>query len=152
MISLYFHWARMKSRNSANNYKNLTAHNNTMTTTEHLQKIKAECERLLAIAEKRTQGKWRVDYSVSFNHIVTQAESEKPLNQRKAIATTHKMYSEKMALADVVYIAACAGAAEAGWRSTIAAVNDLLRYDLKIMQDDPFMKSILAAWPTELLS
>jgi hypothetical protein len=27
-----------------------------MTDTEHLQLIKAECERLLAIAEKRTQG------------------------------------------------------------------------------------------------
>jgi len=31
-----------------------------MTTTEHLQLIKAECERLLAIAEKRTQGEWYV--------------------------------------------------------------------------------------------
>lgn len=29
-----------------------------MTTTEHLNAIKARCHALLAIAEKRTPGKW----------------------------------------------------------------------------------------------
>ena len=59
-----------------------------MKTTEHLQKIKAKCQELLA--------------------------------------TTHKMYSPEQAANDIDFIASCAGNAEAGWRATIAAIDDWL--------------------------
>jgi len=67
-----------------------------MNPTEHLQLIKAECERLLAIAEKRWTRELISDVDFCAHTI-----------------------------ADATYIAACAGRAVAGWRATIAAVDKL---------------------------
>ena len=100
-----------------------------MTTTEKLQKIKAECERLLALAEKRTPGKWFP-------------------TGRTACYNAN----------DAEFIAACAGLAEAGWKATIAAIDDILPYLQDDYAADGFFRSghkwllnkraqpILAAW------
>ena len=65
-----------------------------MKTTEKLASIVAHCNANLALAAKRTHGKWA---AVSFARCV------KP--------------------DDAAYIAACTSAAESGWRSTIAAID-----------------------------
>jgi hypothetical protein len=129
----------------------MTPEKETMTTTEHLQKIKLECERLLTISEKRTQGKW--------------ISSHDPFKQRWQIDAWLSPFGGANigrcgpnGAYEASYIAACAGAAEAGWRSTIASINRLTltlgalplgHYampPLIAMRDE-----ILAAWPTELL-
>jgi len=115
-----------------------------MTTTEHLQLIKTECERLLAIAEKRTQGKWihREGFRMC---LFSDALHQDPV-----------LYGDEYVIdgTDADYIAACAGHAEAGWRSTIAAI-DLIFFVQKTYPDlcatIHAADEILAAWPIELL-
>lgn len=55
--------------------------------------------------------------------------------------------------ANATFIAACAGAAEAGWRATIAAIEQYNRFcclfDFDTIQ--PLADAILAAYPLELL-
>jgi hypothetical protein len=76
-----------------------------MTTTEHLQKIKSECERLLAFAER---------------------------------ATVSNYFT-------------CEGRCEAGWRSTIAAINLIFELHALDIPELTITKTIIAAWPIELL-
>ena len=70
-----------------------------MTTTEKLQAIKARCEALLETASKRTPGEL-----ISGVHFCAHS------------------------ISDDIFIASCAGPAEAGWRATIAAIDECLRY------------------------
>jgi len=77
----------------------------TITPEQHLSLIRARCVELLEIAEKRTSGEWRQDaYYVD-------RDGETFI---KVPGNGH----------DATFIASCAGAAEAGWRSTIAAIDD----------------------------
>lgn len=80
-----------------------------MTTQEKLQRIKSRCQELLAIAEKRTQGKWKAR---NFSVLLEESEYLSVLN------------NWTFASEDASFIASCAGSAEAGWRATIAAIND----------------------------
>jgi hypothetical protein len=103
-----------------------------MTTTEHLQLIKAECERLLAIAEKRTQGEWK------------RHELQATIKGEQRDVARCLLYE------DANFIAACAGRAEAGWEATIAAIDGLDDID----HSRPYQLisgSIITAWPIELL-
>jgi hypothetical protein len=118
-----------------------------MTTTEHLQKIKAKCERLLAIAEKRTQGDWEYlpPRSVGGSAIV-------PMKGPAIVGSmwsTHKSKDQSESDNDAFFIAACAGSAEAGWRSTIAAIDCI--EDMAEHIGNHQASLIIAAWPTELL-
>ncbi len=118
------------------------------TTTERLQRIRAKCVELLEIAEKRTPGKWPNDGDL----IDTSAG---------VISCDTGCSSEDNAC----FIVACVGPAEAGWRSTIAAIDrharmaetvayianpDMamlaIKHELHLQACD-----ILAAWPEELL-
>ncbi len=119
-----------------------------MTTNEHLQKILAKCRENLALAEKRTPGKWEVEESSKGG---IRAPSDHILLYSGA-------YLDKP---DRKFIATCAGAAEASWRSTIAAIEGLLtivdfvanssrEYQTKA-QAHLTAAAILAAWPEELL-
>jgi len=125
-----------------------------MTTIAHLKLIKAECERLLALSEKRTQGKWE-------SGISTWNKNGKPFRtpilSKKTIANTYDVKSHVgCASPNADYIAACAGAAEAGWRSTIATIELIFELDALDMPMPPIAdltttKDILAAWPIETL-
>jgi hypothetical protein len=114
-----------------------------MTPTEHLQLIKAECERLLAIAEKRTQREWELNTHPS------------PSQNRDAVISEHGgkicegLNWNPNGENDGQYIAACAGRAEAGWRSTVAAI-DKLAFDQS--GNAATIEIILSAWPIELLT
>ena len=114
-----------------------------MTTIKHLQKIKAECERLLALSEKRTQGKW--------NNYYHRAEIRDRFGQKiaKCDQTDRDRNNMCYPFSDGDYIAACAGAAEAGWRSTIAAIDCI--EDMAEHIGNHQASLIIAAWPTELL-
>jgi len=115
----------------------------TTKTTEHLQLIKAECERLLAIADKRTQGEWTHD-NMTDSTVVVKTEMEM-IHFRQEADEQHSH--------DAAYIAACAGRAEAGWRSTIAAIDAITHFpNIFNPEKEEARKQILAAWPIELFT
>ena len=118
-----------------------------MNQQEKLKGIRARCVELLALAEKRTEGRWAdcpetLDNGRLFNTI----------NARDSFvvhvcSTTHVHE-------DARFIASCAGPAEAGWKATIAAIDLMFAmhglagidiYALDATGD------IIAAWPEELL-
>lgn len=137
-----------------------------MTNNEHLQKIKAKCQQLLDIAAKRQLGTWAIDndnliagdryvLGVTFDEHVEGASNWPIVQQNRA------------------FIASCAGPAEAGWKATIAAIND---WTTLFASTEGFsdgapdasdhdklcneissiarinIRYILSAWPIELLS
>jgi hypothetical protein len=102
-----------------------------MNTQEHLHKIKAKCQKLLAIAEKRTQGQWSQDrlyVDTDDNNDLIKVEGN---------------------INNAAFIASCAGAAEAGWLATILAIDKL--DDMPCNVADALEYLIIAAWPQELL-
>jgi hypothetical protein len=119
-----------------------------MTTQEHLNKILAKCRELLALAEKRTPGKWDRAKSGGLKGDV-RCESGQWIALTSFVGN-----SDRGGLPHQESNAACAGAAEAGWRSTIAAIEffseQASRPGLNAMAWGG-LAAILAAWPEELL-
>jgi len=113
-----------------------------MTTQEHLQKIKTKCQANLALAEKRTQGKWYLD-----DDRVYVAPHIKVASAISVNLTSKEDYD------NAAFIAACAGSAEAGWRATIAAIDRLIAIPVEASNygDTKLASDIIAAWPEELL-
>lgn len=112
-----------------------------MTTQEHLQKIKAKCKELLAIAKKRTPGKWKNTKPNSGRFQISGVQGKQVCAMRN-----HNEQTD----ADATFISSCAGPAEAGWRATIAAIDDMLHYRT-LHSDTEMERNIIAAWPEELL-
>lgn len=138
-----------------------------MTTNqiEHLRLIDAHLERLLAIAEKRTPGGWHFEPGGGHacNRIVA-AESVQTSGWPERInGVSNASYTNRVCenlgdpslpypAANIVFIASCAGNAEAGWKATRAAIKHILSgghgYD---NGEDLLVESILAAFPLEIL-
>jgi len=120
-----------------------------MEKQEHLNRIKAKCLANLALADKRTQGKW-----LNSKHTIGSVERHfiglNPVTTIASINTNCLAYSNGSH--DASFIATCAGPAEAGWRSTIAAIDALLEYEREeLIIGDAVVNAIIAAWPEELL-
>jgi hypothetical protein len=123
----------------------------SMNTQEHLNRIKAKCQELLAIAEKRTVGKW---------HIFEGDHKYPGIEADEVSIVIYGLKNDgagvRTGLNDATFIASCAGAAEAGWRATVAAI-DLLEdaADIGTGHYTPLAveaaQKIIAAWPQELL-
>ena len=92
-----------------------------MTTTEQLQRIRAKCVELLAIAEKRTQGQWKRQ-SIYGTAILCE-NSKNNGNMVCDLPDSSPECDQFSPNAD--FIASCAGPAEAGWKATIAAIDML---------------------------
>ncbi len=121
----------------------------TMTTQEHLQRIKATCQHLLAQAEKRTPGKWnnrhhRAEVLSQHDDLVACCDD--------LLSTPDDVFH---ACINGDFIASCAGPAEAGWRATIAAIDGLEKCHVALPDGDDTawngLNAILSAWPEELL-
>ena len=128
-----------------------------MSTEEHLSKIVAKCRELLAIAEKRTPGKW--DNKSDWPSVMDKNSSVVASFVKRTLKNKSKPTP------NAIFIANCAGPAEAGWRATIAAIARTRRVislmsgwtdneaasraidEAKIEQSE-----IIAAWPEELLT
>ena len=82
-----------------------------MNTIDKLNKIKSECKRLLALAEKRTPEKWTCPNT----------RTEVFMIDSRLVAMCNG--PETSAHSNAAFIAACAGPAEAGWRSTITVIE-----------------------------
>lgn len=92
-----------------------------MNSTEKLQRIRALCIELLALAEKRTPGRW--NSSVPTGKWV---QLEQPRVTGLFAVADNPTVPQVERSANSLFVASCAGAAEAGWRSTIETINDLL--------------------------
>jgi len=118
-----------------------------MTPDEHDQRIIAKCRSLLALAAKRTPGRWWNEKG----HPAVFAMTPKcrPNGEGLLQVNYYGRYVGKDAYADAAYIAACAGPAEAGWLSTIAAIE--LCHQLPSPDSSLILARIRAAWPKEIL-
>lgn len=121
---------------------------------QKLQRIRAKCVELLEIASKRTPGEWTVDERGDI-------QAGWPFHGIHSVIDDVAISPE-----DAAFIASCAGAAEAGWRCTIAAIDAIIetlytKYG-EICENDgrgcsacrinnEMMLSILAGWPDDLL-
>jgi len=108
---------------------------------DHLNKIKRHLETLLANAEKRTPGAWGSNegqYVCADDHGIAECY------HRDSDENDH----------NATFISSCAGNAEAGWKSTRAAINWLmLMHGLgEGWRNVGLVDDILAAWPIELIT
>jgi hypothetical protein len=126
----------------------------THTQLDHLRAIDAHLDTLLALSAKRSPGEW-----IHSHNVIQSEEFAEYLISCNSHHTT-----EIQDEANAAFIAACAGRAEAGWRSTHAIVKHALMViefhptrptlpvplnELEESEDNA--QRILAAWPLELL-
>ena len=107
-----------------------------MNEQEHLSLIEARCEALLEGAKMRTPEKW----------------SESP-NKRAVYCACYQVAYTGESNGNAAFIASCAGPAEAGWKSTIAACKRLCGLTSRLWTAGDMQEAqvIIAAWPVELL-
>ena len=127
-----------------------------MTQQEHLNRIRARCVELLEIAKHRTPEVWNPSFDTTGFPCVASVKDTR-------IATTDLSCSRfGVRQDDTTFIAACAGAAEAGWKATIAAIDSLSGYASLTESDNPSVRliggdaqdainAIITFWPIELL-
>jgi len=105
-----------------------------MNDNEHLTIIESHLKNLLALAEKRTQGKWICDgYNVKQPHGRQIADVGPHHTPPSEYPRSCKVQDE----ANGAFIAACACNAEAGWKSTLAAIEGLQKLSLRASGDIP---------------
>lgn len=123
----------------------------TPTQLDHLRLLKSHLTTLLEVAKMRTRGEWVRNYGHNPSITLTDYET-----------TIALVWSTSQ---DATFIAACAGNAEAGWKSTLAAINRYERMSKTIAYvSDPTMSElalkqelhllkceILAEWTIETL-
>jgi hypothetical protein len=114
-----------------------------MTTDqlEHLRLIDEHLTKLLDLAAKRTPGEWKEGHSIVGDGISSTICSA-PL----PIETLGKNW-----LSNRLFIASCAGNAEAGWRSTLATIDWAVFMHQNGQVGEGLLESILVAWPLESL-
>lgn len=129
--------------------------NRFIPTLEKAAAIAAHLRALLALAEKRTPGRWNDD----------RKEHDQPYLPIKIAGNHHDICSvfiddapvedyNREQKANAAFIAACAGSAEAGWRATLAAIEGLMQLEGRYLSQchiDEIVKPICAAWPLSLL-
>jgi hypothetical protein len=115
-----------------------------MTMTEKLKRIRAKCIDLLALAESRTQGVWSDDGT---GCLWVAWDRERCMSDPNGYEGEHISLG-RFEQGDFEFIAACAGASESGWKSTIAAIDELVKYGF---EKGPMAKALINAWPDELL-
>lgn len=121
----------------------------TPTQLDHLRAIDAHLTALLDLAAKRTPGEWKIE----------------PGNENELWGDSDYIcdcFDNRQS--NTAFIASCAGNAEAGWRSTKAAIKGLLLIEAsETCADDAhgcnhprdafeILESILAEWPIENLT
>jgi hypothetical protein len=116
-----------------------------MTQQEHLQRIRQRCVELLEIAEKRTPWKWE-RASDCATHVVCRNSKNRGYMICDCTDSSPNCDHHQW---DSTFIASCAGAAEAGWKATIAAIDWLDAMDWHT--SERISEQLIAAWPEELL-
>ena len=128
-----------------------------MTQQEHLNRIRARCVELLEIAEKRTAGPWSVYFDerdVEFGD----DQSEPSITDNDGCQIAVGFNNDEQNNDDFKFIASCAGAAEAGWKATIVAIDSIFNppssqttHNWIAIYEKETVERIIAFWPAELL-
>lgn len=127
-----------------------------MNNIERLTLIESHLRKLLAIAEKRTLGKWQMQEVAGGLYVsVGNPKTGEGYRLISGVTKQSRYQSEE----NGSFIAACAGNAEAGWKSTLLQI-EWLKDDLQSAEEDGDfdsvralerrIDSILAAYPIEL--
>jgi len=117
-----------------------------LSIIEHLLLIESHLKKLLAIAENRTHGKWE---------IIGQHQTEVLAldgTQEAIVVVDTRFFKEQTnpnEKEDATFIAACAGNAEAGWKSTLRTIA--MCRQLTSPYSNLIINEIFAAYPIELL-
>jgi hypothetical protein len=121
-----------------------------MTQTEHLQLIRARCVELLEIAEKRTAGAWETYHTENPVEKSGKVGVCRSLSSYDVAACYFALnFSDQQCESNATFIASCAGAAEAGWLTAIAAIDQCLIFPAI---NKTLSIQIARAWPIELLN
>ena len=111
-----------------------------MTNTEKLNAIADKCRANLSLAEKRTPGEW-----MRAGELATHITSRFSRNRGNLICDLPDTSPDCDQYApNAAYIAACSGAAEAGWRTTLLAIAALA--DMCDGDEDVISANIISAW------
>lgn len=113
-----------------------------MTTEEHLDLIVKRCKELLVIAEKRTPGEWEPS-----RRIIGKKMNDSILAESGHLICEGLTWNDDYE-GNAQFIASCAGSAEAGWKATIAAIEDIKGRETEY---GVTARHILDAWPIETL-
>jgi hypothetical protein len=119
----------------------------TLSQLEHLKKIDAHLERLLAQAEKRTPERWRNTDTGAANVIAFPDQPNRDRPEFDGVVYIHT----KNRRHDATFIASCAGNAEAGWKATrvvIAVILSLSTHEEPATID--LINGILSSFPSSL--
>lgn len=130
----------------------------TPAQLEHLRLIKAHLETLLEGAKKRTPGRWQQGDSMHEMNLDMVYRQPDVIGRSAGIPAygRNSGLSREQDQYDAAFIASCAGNAEAGWKSTLAAIKAFsfeATCDSYIAQEDAeaLLLAILAVWPIESL-
>ena len=99
-----------------------------MNKAEKLDAIVRHCEANLVIAAKRTSGRWGIERTSTTNWIgPMRRNGDGKISIIVCDTDRDRLKAEYIDQndADAAFIAACAGAAEAGWKATIAAIKGI---------------------------
>lgn len=126
----------------------------TPAQLDHLRLLKAHLETLLEGAKKRTPVEWYAEdpyESFCGNPFcsVNGCPENHPSGEIILNGPEYDGFQDselRMHPKDAVFIASCAGNAEAGWKSTLVAVEMALKFPFA---DADLGEAILAAWPIE---
>ena len=116
----------------------------TPAQLDHLSRIKRHLETLLSDAGKRTPGEWKlIQPNIDKGEFIWSVNA----------GTTPVCPA---LLNNASFIASCAGNAEAGWRSTLAAIEVVMQchdnwHEGRFIGNHNLFQSILADWPIEKL-
>jgi hypothetical protein len=117
------------------------------TRDETLRAIVRTCRANLALAKKRTQGKWK-----AHNHAVSSPSSD--AHNAYLLLCGNRNTTTAKDHADAAFIAACAGAAEAGWETTILAIKAFcgeIEDFGELCRASDALDAIIRQWETESL-
>lgn len=118
------------------------------TNQEKLQLIKAKCQELLTVAEKRTPGKWDTLG-------VANSDSLRLFAKNHYLGSLGNSDSSKLDnQTNSIFIASCAGPAEAGWKATIETIDWLLEMKsfnkLSLLNGGSLEALLISAWEDQL--
>jgi len=127
----------------------------TPAQLDHLKRLDAHLDAMLALAAKRTPGTWQAG-KPTWNKRGRPFRA--PITASKTVCNTydagrkHEHCILTNTSPDAAFIAACAGRAEAGWRATKAVIASLQYRHAYSGVAREALQDILAAWPLELLT
>ena len=116
-----------------------------MSREQKLEAIAAKCRELLAISQKRTPGQWI--HELKRDSIWSESDFDLQIARTSSKPGAGEMRDADQRRKNAEFIASCAGAAEAGWRATLAAIQTLDAVTMLSVENwQRLADEIISAW------